>query len=756
MKNQRNLQLAVLGLVGIFSLIPADRSLLAQTVCLPLPRLLSTMPMGGQAGTQFEITVTGENLDDGGELLFSTPGLTAVRRMQADGQPEPGRYVVTVAADCPPGLYETRMMTRLGISSARIFSVGALQEVTQTAGNTSVAAAMPLQMDTVCNSVMSARSIDYYSFDAEMGQRCFVHCAAKGIDSKLDAVLVVANAAGQDLLVERQGGVLDFTAPSAGRYIVKVHELTYKGGPGYFYRLSLQRASQDAPVPVFASTRTVSSFSWPPQGLAESSAALEQEPNNSGEQANRISLPCDLSGAFATAADVDTYEFTASKGDVWWIEVASERLGRPTDPSVVIQQVTGELGQEVVTDLVELTDIPSPMKPSSNGYAYDGPPYDGGSADLIGKLEIPQDGRYRLQVTDLFGGTRTDPRNIYRLIVRRAAPDFAVCAWGLHMELRNGDRNALSKPLALRGGVTTALEVVAVRRDGFDGPIELVLDGLPEGVTASGLTIPPGQTRGIVLVTADQNAPRALTFANFIARASIAGQSVERPCHVAAVAWPIVDSWSEIPVPRLVQGVPVSVSGSEVAPLTIAARENKVWEVKAGEKLTIPLIHTRRTEFSGGVLQLKTFGHGFENNPQFDVLLTEDTSQAVLDTAALKTPPGEYQIAFYGSAVAKYQYFPEGVAQAASVLKAAEEQASLAAENLKKLEADVATAADDQKSLLAERLEAARVQQQQTAAALMAATQKHKLATEQSAPRDTVDIVISEPIAVKVLPGEAQ
>lgn len=756
MKNQRNLQLAVLGLVGIFSLIPADQMLLAQTVCLPLPRLLSTMPMGGQAGTQFEITVTGENLDDGGELLFSTPGLTAVRRMQADGQPEPGRYVVTVAADCPPGLYETRMMTRLGISSARIFSVGSLREVTQTAGNTSVATAMPLQMDTVCNSVMSARSIDYYSFDAEMGQRCFVHCAAKGIDSKLDAVLVVANAAGQALLVERQGGVLDFSAPAAGRYIVKVHELTYKGGPGYFYRLSLQRASQDAAVPVFASTRTVSSFSWPPQGLAESAAASEQEPNNSGEQANRISLPCDLAGAFATAADVDTYEFTASKGDVWWVEVASERLGRPTDPSVVIQQVTGEPGQELVTDLVELTDIPSPMKPSSNGYAYDGPPYDGGSADLIGKLEIPQDGRYRLQVTDLFGGTRTDPRNIYRLIVRRAAPDFAVCAWGLHMELRNGDRNALSKPLALRGGVTTALEVVAVRRDGFDGPIELVLDGLPEGVTASGLTIPPGQTRGIVLVTADQNAPRALTFASFTARADIAGQSVERPCHVAAVAWPIVDSWSEIPVPRLVQGVPVSVSGSEVAPLTIAARENKVWEVKAGEKLAIPLIHTRRTEFSGGVLQLKTFGHGFANNPQFEVPLTEDSSQAVLDTAALKTPPGDYQIAFYGSAVAKYQYFPEGVAQAASVLKAAEERANLAAENLKKLEADVATAADDQKSLLAERLEAARVQQQQTAAALMTATQKHKLATEQSAPRDTVDIVISEPIAVKVLPGEAQ
>ena len=133
------------------------------------------------------------------------------------------------------------------------------------------------------------------------------------------------------------------------------------------------------------------------------------------------------------------------------------------------------------------------MKPSSNGYAYDGPPYDGGSADIIGKLEINDDGIHRLQMTDLFGGTRNDPRNVYRLIIRKAAPDFAVAAWGLHMELRNGDRNALSKPLALRAGITMALEVVAVRRDGFDGDIELVMEGLPDGVTAQGLKIPTGK-----------------------------------------------------------------------------------------------------------------------------------------------------------------------------------------------------------------------------------------------------------------------
>ena len=77
------------------------------------------------------------------------------------------------------------------------------------------------------------------------------------------------------------------------------------------------------------------------------------------------------------------------------------------------------------------------------------------------------------------------------------------------METRNGDRAALSKPIALRGGGTMALEVVAVRRDGFDGEIELAMEDLPEGVTATGLKIPAGKNRGIMLITAAEDAPAA-------------------------------------------------------------------------------------------------------------------------------------------------------------------------------------------------------------------------------------------------------
>jgi hypothetical protein len=46
------------------------------------------------------------------------------------------------------------------------------------------------------------------------------------------------------------------------------------------------------------------------------------------------------------------------------------------------------------------------------------------------------------------------------------------------MTLRNGDRAAFSKPISLRAGGAMVFEVLAVRRDGFDGEIELY-DGRP-------------------------------------------------------------------------------------------------------------------------------------------------------------------------------------------------------------------------------------------------------------------------------------
>ncbi len=619
-------------------------SALGQSVILPAPRLLTTLPMGGKVGTTFEITISGDDLDAITGLYFSHPGITA---KAAAGK---NKFAVTIAANVPTGIHEARVMARLGISTCRAFTVGTRPEVMQKKPNQTLAQAMELKLGTVCNSVMSTKAVDYYSFSARKGQRVVVECASRGIDSRMNAVLIIADAEGRDLKVDRLGGVLDFTAPVEGKFILKVHELTYKGGAHYFYRLVLSGVAAGVPVPRHPTARTVGSFSWRPVFEQDVSVSEEVEPNNQFSDAQQISLPCQIDGRFFPAADVDTFEFTAKQGEEWWVEVVSERLGFPTDPFVLVQHVDAK-GK--ATDVAELNDIAPPIKPSGGGYSYDGPPYNAGSADVLGKLIIKKDGRHRLQVRDLFGGTRSIPRHRYRLIVRKAQPDFTLVAWALHMNLRNGDRNALSKPVSLRNGRTMAFEVVAVRRDGFTGAIELGIEGLPAGMSGHGFRIPKQKTRGIITITAADNAPRSLGTAKLFGRATLNGEEVRRPCELASMRWPVKNHTSDIPAPRLFTDLPVSVGGSELAPITIRAAEKKIWEVKVGGKLTIPLRLIRRGEFSGSVIQLKAFGVGFEKC-SVEAGLKTDKHDAVLDLAVMKLPAGKHTIAFYGRAVSKY------------------------------------------------------------------------------------------------------
>jgi len=726
----------------------------AQLVCLPAPRLLTTMPMGGQVGTSFDVTITGQNIEDTDELSFSNPGITATKKLGKDGEPVSNTYVVSIAKDCPPGIHEARVMTRLGVSSTRVFNVGMLPEVMRAKPNTLLENALKLELNSLCNAVMTAQKIDYYAFEAKKGQRIVVDCAAKGVDSKLNPVLIIADEQGMDLLVERRGGMLDFQVPETGKYVIKVHGLTYDGGPYHFYRLAIRSVAKDELVPRLPAIQTVSAFSWPPPGLTDKSIRPEVEPNNKHAQAQKITLPCDLTGSFFPAADVDTFEFTAKKGEVWWVEVASERLGRPTDPSIVVQHVSGQKTNETLTDVVELSDIASPVKVSSNGYSYNGPPYNAGSADIIGKLEIKQDGVHRLQLRDLFGGTRNDPKNIYRLIIRKATPDFALVGWALHMNLRNGDRNALSKPIALRAGSTMPIEVVVVRRDGFDGEIDLFMDNLPDGVTSAGLKIPKGKTRGIMLISAEANATRGLTSAAFFGRATIDGKVVTRPCRMASMQWPVKNAWSEVPSPRLLADIPVSVCNSELAPITIAPVENKVWEVTAGEKLSIPLVHARRAEFSGANITLKTYGTGFERVPAFDAPLNADASKAELDLAKLKTPPGDYKISFYGYAVVKYRENLEAVASAKTTLMQAQQAAETLAAESKKLAAIAKTAPDAQRAKAETAAKEAAAKVTSAQALVTSADKQLKAATAKAKPKDIVDIIVSTPITIRVNPAE--
>jgi hypothetical protein len=151
---------------------------------------------------------------------------------------------------------------------------------------------------------------------------------------------------------------------------------------------------------------------------------------------------------------------------------------------------------------------------------------------------------------------------------------------------------------------------------------------------------------------------------------------------------------------------------------------------------------------------LKTFGAGFESAKEIDVATGDATSQAVLDLAALKTPPGEYAIAFYGSATTRYRNNLEAMQTAVEAQATAEQEALALADAAKKL-ADEAQAAPADKKAQAEDAAKAAAERQKTAdAAKVVAVQRAKAATDAAVPTDTVDIVVSEPIRILIKPTD--
>ena len=206
---------------------------------LPTARLLTLVPPGGQAGSQFELTVNGQDLDEAAALYFSQSGITAELKPGQSGDSHDAKvFLVHLATNTPPGIGEARVAGRFGVSNPRAFAVGALPESALAGGNDTLATAAPLELDTTVNGHCEANAAQYFKFTARARQRVVVVCAARELDSRLDPALVLYDAAGLELERGRRNGLLDFTARADGDYVLKVSDAIYRGGGEYFYRLT--------------------------------------------------------------------------------------------------------------------------------------------------------------------------------------------------------------------------------------------------------------------------------------------------------------------------------------------------------------------------------------------------------------------------------------------------------------------------------------------------------------------------------------
>ncbi|HSI14728.1 MAG TPA: PPC domain-containing protein [Chthoniobacter sp.] len=662
---------------------------------LPVIRLDTVNPPGGKAGSEVEVGITGADLDEAKELHFSNPGITA--------EPKDKRFVVKIAPNVPPGIYDVRATGLLGISNPRAFVVGDLPQTTKTGANSTPETAIELPVDSVIAGATTASAADYFKFTAKKGQRVLADCDAAELDSRLSPVLTFLDGAGHELGTSRRGGLLDFVVPADGTYLLKVHDLAFAGGADYFYRVALTTAphidfvlppsgkpgekgkftlyGRNLPGGVPANVKgddgqpldkveaeidvptagdphvdglsnpaaaAVDGFSYrlsSPHasnavfiGFANEPVVVEHEPNSKPGEAQKLTPPCEVAGQFFPAGDADFYTFDAKKGDVWWIETISQRLDLPTNPFVLIQRDTADVQEAYGAD----TNV-------------GGIRFSTASNDPVVRFEAKEDGTYRVKVSDLFGNSRNDPRNVYRLIIRKESPDFRLVALAEPPPEKKDDRKADPYSTLLRADGTNAIKVVALRRDGFGGEIELHVEGLPAGVTCQPTKIAAGATEGIVLLTSCEKPERWAGSIRVIGKAKVGDKELTCEARGGAVAWTVADANVDAVRPRLTREIALAVSAAEPAPVSVAATEDKRWEIPAGGKIEIPLKVTRRGEFKEALKLKPTGAPGLEAAKEIDVAAGATTTTATIDLAAAKIPSGEYTVYFQAQTKGKFR-----------------------------------------------------------------------------------------------------
>lgn len=557
----------------------------------PLPVLDTVFPAGAAIGQTVTLTIAGEHLAGLQTLRCSAPGV----RFSVVGS---SQVQASIPADVMPGHYDVWAVCPHGVSLPRPFMIGNRVEVLESDVSRQT---QHVAMNSVVNGRIGKHGeTDRFQFDARKGQRIIIECHAERIDSRLRAVLELTDSSGRVVAANRGyfgiDPLMDFTVPADGSFSVSVHDLTYAGGQGYYYRLDIDNGPRVAfTIPSVVqrgvagrvrlygwnlpgSTPSDSRFdqmdleipvgmaveSWPLPvrlGLAQSSlrgfcyhlpgssapvtigiadvpVIGEAHENHAPISAQKIHVPCEVSGQLAGGDERDWFSFKASRGEVLHFEAMGQRINAPVDLDLKLFDSSGN------RQLAHFGD--THMNLGSKNFVVD-------HLDPSGRWVVPADGNYLISIRNLFGDSRQDPRRIYRLGVRREEYDYQVVAV---------PRREDAGGLAVHKGGALAFDVIAFRQQGMNDPIRVAARGLPSGISCPDAWIGSGEQRTTIVLTADETSVESPVDFRLVSSSLLAGQRDVRFGSMVRPGYPM--GWS-----RLVAGMPFSVSGN--SPVTVTA-----------------------------------------------------------------------------------------------------------------------------------------------------------------------------------------
>jgi hypothetical protein len=447
------------------------------------------------------------------------------RRLQRFGRPPAnaaiGEFVtleITVDPTAPPGRRELRLGSQAGLTNPVVFEVGTLPEVSEEpfeplggpAGlgpdRGAKATETRVELPVTVNGQIPPGGMDRYRFTARQGMplvvvvraRELIPYIADAVPGWFQATVALYDAKGRELAFSddyrfHPDPVLFFRIPATGEYVLEVKDALFRGREDFVYRISageLPFVTAVFPLGGKVGTETsllASGWNLPfravPLDLRAIEAGVHTVPDarmanpvpfaadtlpelleeETGDEAGQlVARPVIVNGRIDAPGDVDVFRFNASAGERVVAEVVARRLDSPLDARLVVLDAYGKQ--------VALNDDHEDKAAGLDTH----------HADAYVAFTVKTSGVCRVRLEDAQHGG--GPAHAYRLRIGPPRHDF---------ELR-----VTPSTLNVRAGASVPLTVHALRRDGFDGEIAVVLRDAPPGFRLTGDPIAKGQDRG--------------------------------------------------------------------------------------------------------------------------------------------------------------------------------------------------------------------------------------------------------------------
>jgi len=569
-------------------LLPALLS--AQQVPPIRPDIRGITPHGAQRGADVEITIRGSNLQNSSEIRFATAKLKAeilnvehnrVRaRVHLDPTAEPGRHDLRLVA--PHG------------STIAWFEVGARAESVEKEPNNEQSQAQSIEFPVLINGTIRPGDYDHFKFRARAGQTITFDIAAKRFESGVDSVLSLLDENGVEIAYNDdyywfKDPHLVHKFENAGTYVLRVFGSGESGSENGDYRLTAGLMPQiDYAMPVggqrgktqeiqlsgfnlgaidsavlgegIATAQVVSRsdraailrLTIPentPLGLYRlhvggatlpvpfvvsdlPQIAVTTEVARRKQDAYPVTLPVVANGVIDTPKAGHYFAFRVDEEQDVLLAVDALRINTHLDPIVVLYDASGKR--------IAYQDDPTPTNSAKRPANVD--------PHLVVHLKP---GKYTAFVRD--NSFRGDPAFAYRLTMKRAEPDFMPAIVGSDETLFRGKETIVT---------------IRVRRvEGWNTPVEVWAENLPEGVTAPSKVVVPTEPTHFKGTCAEDNildgtevdfplkvaanAPFSVSRIKFRARGAMNGRTVEHPV-IANYWWRNVQKiWGPAETPEL-------------------------------------------------------------------------------------------------------------------------------------------------------------------------------------------------------------